>query len=225
MGGRLRASPKKTCKSSSVGSPQPIKYFKQEDVPVTAGIVVDHSGSMGPKIGQVISAAQTFAKSSNPHDEMFVINFNEHVVPGLPPGVSFTGDPQALEAAINNFPSTGRTALYDAVIQGIDHLVLSNQKEKILLVIGDGGDNASKHDQHEVMEAVEKSDAIVYCIGLFDASDLHPNPGFLRNLGRKTGGEAFFPRETEQAVSLLRADRQRHPRTIHDRLCAHGQQA
>src|SRR5689334_9762070 len=35
---------------------QPIKYFSHEDVPVTVGLVVDNSGSMGPKRRDVIAA-------------------------------------------------------------------------------------------------------------------------------------------------------------------------
>ena len=63
---------------------QQIKLFKHEDVPVTAGLVVDHSGSMKPKLAEVSAAARTFVQASNPEDEMFVVNFNEHVELGLP---------------------------------------------------------------------------------------------------------------------------------------------
>ena len=54
---------------------EPIKHFSHEDIPVTVGIVIDNSGSMAPKRAEVIAAALAFAASSNPLDQMFVVNF------------------------------------------------------------------------------------------------------------------------------------------------------
>jgi VWFA-related protein len=179
---------------------QTIHYFRQEDVPVTAGIIVDHSGSMRSQMKDVISAAQTFARASNARDKMFVINFNEHVAYGLPDNLQFTDSPAILKTAIDGFPTTGRTAIYDAVLEGIRRVNLGGHQEKILVVISDGSDDASKHRLGEVMEAAEKSEAIIYCIGLFSANGEKPNPDFLRQLARKTGGEAFFPKESQQVI-------------------------
>src|SRR5687768_9250512 len=58
---------------------QAIRLFRNEDLPVTVGLVVDHSGSMRPKLTSVLAAARTFVRSSNPADQMFVVNFNEKV--------------------------------------------------------------------------------------------------------------------------------------------------
>jgi hypothetical protein len=59
------------------GVPQPIRLFSNEDIPVTVGLVVDHSTSMFPKLAEVTAAARAFVRSSNREDEMFVVNFNE----------------------------------------------------------------------------------------------------------------------------------------------------
>src|SRR5579863_58749 len=64
--------------------PQSIRLFRHEDIPVVAGLLVDHSGSMRPKIAEVIAGARAFVRSSNPADRMFVVNFNEAVSLGLP---------------------------------------------------------------------------------------------------------------------------------------------
>ena len=71
-------------------APQTIRFFQHEDAPVAVGLVVDKSGSMGRKRKDVIAAALTFARSSNSHDEMFVVNFNEHVSFGLPDTTLFS---------------------------------------------------------------------------------------------------------------------------------------
>src|SRR5258708_18704463 len=56
---------------------QKLSVFKQEDVPVSFGLVIDNSGSMRDKRPQVNAAALTFVKTSNQQDEGFVVNFND----------------------------------------------------------------------------------------------------------------------------------------------------
>ena len=91
-----------------------IKYFSHEDIPVTVGLVVDNSGSMGPKRRDVIAAALAFARSSNPQDQMFVVNFNEQVSLGLPGDMRFSAQARQLQIALPGL-QRGETALYDAV--------------------------------------------------------------------------------------------------------------
>src|ERR1035441_1405998 len=80
---------------------QQIKHFSQKDIPVTAGILVDNSGSMRPKRDDVIAAALAFARSSNPQDQMFVVNFNDRVSFGLPANMPFTDRQEQLQLALS----------------------------------------------------------------------------------------------------------------------------
>src|ERR1700694_157353 len=93
------------------GALQQIKYFSHEDIPVTVGLVIDNSGSMGSKRAEVISAALAFARSSNPQDQMFVVNFNEHVRFALPDNTPFTDQVPQLEVALSKIITNGQTAL------------------------------------------------------------------------------------------------------------------
>src|SRR5580698_2554440 len=124
---------------------QPIKYFSHEDVPVTVGLVVDNSGSMKPKRQNVIAASLAFARSSNPQDQMFVVNFNEKVSFGLPVNIAFTDQVSQLQVALSRIAPDGETALYDAVAIALEHLKKGNRDRKVLIVVSDGGDNVSKH--------------------------------------------------------------------------------
>ena len=184
------------------GIVQHIALFRHEDVPVTVGLIIDHSGSMKPKLRDVIAAADTFAHVSNPGDHMFVVDFNEKVWLGLPAGVPFTADAFKLEDAISQSPPDGKTALYDAIAQSLERLDQSKRDTKVLIVISDGGDNASKHKLPQVMRMAEESTATIYAIGLFNEDDPDRNPRVLRGLARVTGGEAFFPKETAAAMGL-----------------------
>ena len=97
--------------------PQQIRLFQHEDIPVIAGLLVDHSGSMQPKIAEVVAGARAFSRSSNPKDRMFVVNFNETVSLGLPTAIAFTANADQLEGAIWRAPAFGETALYDAIVK------------------------------------------------------------------------------------------------------------
>ncbi len=186
------------------GVPQQIALFRHEDIPVTAGLVVDHSGSMRRKIREVVAAAGTFARSSNPDDQMFVVNFNDSVSLGLPDHVRFTGHTSELARAISGLATVGKTALYDAIWLAQQQVEMGNRDKKALIVISDGGDNASTHSLAQIMRLSEESNTIIYAIGLFDEYDNDRNPEVLKRLAQATGGQAFFPKELGDVVSICR---------------------
>ena len=184
------------------GVRQPIKYFSHEDVPVTVGLVVDNSGSMRPKRHDVIAAAMAFARSSNPQDQMFVVNFNETVSLGLPGNIPFTDQMAQLQLALSRVAADGETALYDAIAVALDHLKTGDRDKKVLIVVSDGGDNASKHKLAEIMALSGQPGAIIYTVGIFDDQDPDQNPGVLKRLAKETGGQAFLPESLQEVTPI-----------------------
>jgi VWFA-related protein len=183
------------------GRLEAIHDFSQRDIPLTVGLVVDSSTSMRPKREHAILAALSFVRLSNPEDEAFVVNFNERVSFGL--RQPFSADPDQLRAAFLKVPCEGRTALYDAVVAATEHLALGTRDKKALILVSDGGDNSSRHDLRQALEAIQRSEAIVYTIGLYDDQDPERNPGVLRQLARASGGEAFFPQRSTELPDIL----------------------
>jgi len=181
---------------------QQIKDFSHEDLPVTVGLVIDNSLSMAPKHADVIAAALSFARSSNPQDQMFVVNFNEHVSYGLPAKIQFTDKLDQLQLALSNIKAIGETALYDALAVSLEHLQQGKHDKKVLVLISDGGDNASKNSLTQVIEMARRSGAIIYTIGIFDEQDSDQNPGVLKRFAKETGGESFFP-ESSKELDLI----------------------
>jgi Ca-activated chloride channel family protein len=181
---------------------QTVKHFSHEDVPVTVGLVVDNSGSMGPKRHDVIAAALAFARSSNPQDQMFVVNFNEKVSFGLPDNTAFTDQPAQLQVALSRVAAGGETALYDAIAEALEHLKQGDRDKKVLVVVSDGGDNASKHKLGEIMALVGQPGVIIYTIGIFDDQDADRKPGVLKRLAKATGGEAFLPESLNDVTPI-----------------------
>ena len=184
------------------GRPQQISLFRREDTPVSVGLVVDHSRSMGPKLAEVAAAILSFAQSSNPQDEMFVVDFNDSVSLEQPGGNPFTHEPRELASAISAVSADGQTALYDAVIEGLNHLQLAHGDKRALVIISDGGDNASRHKYAEVLALARRSQTIIYSVGLVGADSQEENPVILQRLCNDTGGTAFFPEARQSVVTV-----------------------
>jgi Ca-activated chloride channel family protein len=184
------------------GRPMPIELFTNQDTPVTVGLIIDASSSMRPKMSEVLAASLAFARSSNPDDELFAIRFNDDVQDAVTDHRFLRADDlTALEAAVASMRPDGRTALYDALVAGLDRLAEGSRPRKVLIVVSDGGDNASQATLDRVLARARGSSAAIYTIGLFDDDDLDRNPGVLKSLAQTTGAERFLPRTP---VDLLR---------------------
>ncbi|MEI9974011.1 MAG: VWA domain-containing protein [Ignavibacteriota bacterium] len=172
--------------------------------PVTVGLLMDESQSMGNKRDDVLAAANTLIAEGNPQDETFVLNFNDRVRRGLPEGQLFSSDIQQLNDALYRGHPMGRTALYDALFDGLSQLDLGHRDKKALVLISDGGDNASHHLRREVFDKLDRSIATVYAVGLYDAEDPDRDPRLLRHIAGVSGGEAFFPASSASMTDVCR---------------------
>ena len=182
-------------------TPQEITFFGGADVPVAVGLILDNSGSMIARHTMVVAGGVAFAESSRPEDELFTIHFNEHVRYGLPDGMLFTNRNLLLRAALARYPAGGKTALHDAVIAGLAHLGRSMHQKRVLVVLSDGEDNASLHNEHEMLDRARANDAIIYTVSSAQRDRARGgNPSVLRDLAEITGGEALFPRSEDAVV-------------------------
>ena len=182
-------------------NPQKITFFGGADVPVAVGLVLDASGSMIAREHMVITGGAAFARTSHPEDELFTIHFNEAVKYGLPATMRFTNNLSLLHSALAAYRPGGRTALYDAVIAGLEHLEQSTHQKHVLVVLSDGEDNASTHSQNDMVERARASDAIIYTVSNANRRIGMPgNPGVLRKLADVTGGVAYFPGSDEKVI-------------------------
>jgi VWFA-related protein len=175
------------------GVEQKVVSFNSGDIPVEAGLVLDDSGSMRNKRADVNQAGVDFVKASNPRDQIFVVNFNDHVRMGLPPAIPFTDNIDLLRAALSKDRPEGRTALYDAIALALQHLDQGQEGKKTLVIVSDGGDNFSTVNQAKALSLIEESHATIYTVGIYDPEDEDRNPRLLEKIARISGGESFFP--------------------------------
>jgi Ca-activated chloride channel homolog len=90
------------------------------------------------------------------------------------------------------------------VVEGLRQLEQGRRDKKTLVLISDGGDNASQTTRKEMFEAVEKSAATIYTIGIFDQEDPDRNPGILKQLAKMSGGVAYFPASPAGMLPICR---------------------
>ncbi len=190
------------------GKQQNIISFHHEDIPVAMGIVIDNSGSMREKREKVNQAALNLVRSSNPRDEVFVVNFNDEYYLDQ----DFTNDLLKLKEALEKIDARGGTALYDAVVASADHLKRNARLDKkVLFVVTDGEDNASNESLEQAVRRLQDEvGPQVYAIGILGDEE-HPKRAkrALEIIAQRTGGMAFFPRtldEVDQITSTIAHD-------------------
>ena len=185
------------------GQPQVITQFRHEDVPVAVGIVIDNSGSMRLKRSAVNTAALNFVRSSNPQDEVFIVNFDTDAYLDA----DFTSSIPKLQEGLEKIVAKGGTALYDAVFAAATHLEKKAKLEKrVLLLVTDGWDNASTLSLEQAVQSVQTENApTIYTVGILDEEGKKKGKRALKELAEQTGGVAFFPRDLTEVDSITRA--------------------
>lgn len=181
---------------------QKIKDFKREDIPVSVGLLVDNSGSMRDKRPRVNAAALTFVRTSNPSDEVFIVNFNDEAFLDK----DFTSNLDELKEGLEKIDSRGGTAYYDAIQQSIDHVKDRGRKsKKVLLVVTDGEDNASRINLEQLVKYAQQTEVVVYTVGLLGEENNRSAKRArkaMEAVSDATGGAAFFPKELNEVEAV-----------------------
>jgi len=162
---------------------------------------------------RVIAASAAFVESSNPNDEVFALVFDDHVRSVLDPSAPFTDDARVLHRALMDvFMPAGRTALYDAIQSGLQYVRRGSRDRHALVVLSDGGDNASHAGFAATLAATQASNAIVYTVALVAPGDDTADPARLGKFAETSGGTAFAPTDiagVENAFQQISRDLRR----------------
>ncbi len=181
---------------------QEIKDFKREDIPVSVGILVDNSGSMRDKRVRVNAAALTFVRTSNRNDEVFIVNFNDEAFLDK----DFTSNLEELKEGLEKIDSRGGTAYYDTIRMSLDHVTGRGRRTKrVLLVITDGEDNASRFTLERLIKYIQQTDVVIYSVGLLgddSARAARRARKSIEAVSEATGGAAFFPANIDEVEGI-----------------------
>ncbi len=173
--------------------PQQITHFGAQDTPVSVGLVVDASGSMGYKMAKTREAVAEFFKQSHRKDEYLLVEFNNR--PRMI--TEFTRDTADLQNELIYTESKGRTSLIDAVYLAVSRMRQASNPRKAVLIISDGGDNSSRYTERELRRLVKEADVQIYAIGLFEPVGSRATleevagPDLLTRITAISGGQQF----------------------------------
>ncbi|MFN7944528.1 MAG: VWA domain-containing protein [Blastocatellia bacterium] len=177
------------------GIRQEIALFRDEDAPLTLGIVYDVSHSMKPLTVQAVHALRGLFENSHDDDEYFIIAFNDR--PKLVQ--DFTSLPQEILNRTVFIKSKGSTALFDATYLALEKVRQGRHPKKALLIISDGEENSSRYSYGELRKTLKETDAQIYAIGI---SQYGNGVGTLENITETTGGLTFFPQEESEVTDI-----------------------
>ncbi len=136
------------------------RFFWSEDVPCSAGLVLDASGSMRTALGIVKDSAQTFVRTANPEDEFLLLTVS--TLPAA--GSGFTTDAADLQEDIALTQPGGFTALIDTVYLGLNQMRKARNPQRALVILSDGIENHSRYSKGELLRAALEADVQIYAI-------------------------------------------------------------
>lgn len=181
------------------GEPQKIAVFGREsELPLSIVLALDTSLSTHKDLRLELDSAKKFARDIlRPVDGLSVYTFDENVNEMVP----FTSNVKRIDRGLDRIRGGSATALYDAVWLG-SRALLKRQGRKVMVLITDGGDTASKVDYPEALRAAQESEAIVYSIIIVPIeADAGRNTGgehALMQLSRDTGGKYYYAQAPQQ---------------------------
>jgi Ca-activated chloride channel homolog len=175
------------------GARQEISEFVPANAPREIVVAVDMSGSMAQAMPKLRDAVQGFLASLRGDDHVTLVAFNDAL---------FTlarreTDAAARARAVARLAAWGGTALYDAILKGLD-LLDKRRGRKALVVFTDGDDTASRATLDDVQRRAERSDAPVYAIGQGRGAEDASLRSLLGRITRMSGGRAFATSDPDE---------------------------
>ena len=139
------------------------------------------------------SAVKTFVSLFNAQkDYICIIGFSKTVDIELP----LTNDTSRINVAVDSMHADFSTALYDAMIAGIDR-IKNAEGIKVLVALTDGQDNMSKARWNDVVDKANKEEIPIYIIGLGDA-----NIDTLTLIANSTKGQLYYTRSSNSLNTI-----------------------
>ena len=169
------------------GRQQAITHFASEDVPLELVAAIDISGSMAPAMPKLKKAVKEFLGAVPTQDQVTLLGFNDSIFTLT----RKTTDPAERIKAVDRLAPWGSTALYDALLRGVE--MLGRQAgRKALVVFTDGEDQGSHATINDVERRLQSSDVTLYMIGQGRGVTLEPLKKIMEHLSVPTGGRALF---------------------------------
>jgi len=183
------------------GREQKIRYFSREhDQPVIAGFVLDLSNSSRVHWKNFQNTAQEMVWALLTEDKAkkysgFLVTYSTEA----DLAVNTTPDPEPIVDKIRTLKPGGGAALFDAIALAITkHNQIKGEPiepRRVLIVFGDGNDNASKHTLDQVIELAQRNLVTIYVVSTTAFGFASEGTPAIERLASETGGRVESPLE------------------------------
>jgi Ca-activated chloride channel family protein len=177
------------------GKPQEIALFENTVQPFTVVVMLDFSASMTMHLDLLKEAAESFLLRMLPEDKGQVGAFSDRIQFSG----TFISNRDRLIASLRDLDFGNSTKLYDAIDASISTLE-PLEGRRVVLVFTDGDDTDSRVGMGQVRDRAQRSDIMIYAIGLRSRMagrpPTAPDSG-LRKMAEATGGGYFELSKTD----------------------------
>ena len=181
------------------GKEQKISFFSREhSQPVVVGFLLDLSSSMRMHWKNYSEAAQEMVLTLLPDDKRYsgyLITYNQDAELAI----NTTSKAEPIMEKIRKIKPGGGAALYDAIYMACTSRSLVKgepfEPRRVIVVIGDGHDNASKKGLEEVIEIAQRNLVTIYGISSVAFGFSSEGEKILTRLTEETGGRVVYPLE------------------------------
>jgi VWFA-related protein len=177
--------------------PQQIRFFTRErSQPVVVGFLLDMSTSSRIHWQNFQNAASELVQNlltGDPRYSGYLIDYAQDAEVA----VDTTKDPEPIVDKIRKLKPGGGAALYDAIYLACTSRKLVHgepiEPRRVIVIIGDGHDNASKHSLSQVIELAQRNLVTIYCISTQAFGFANESDDNLVRLAEETGGRVVYP--------------------------------
>jgi VWFA-related protein len=177
--------------------PQAIRFFTRErSQPVVIGFLLDLSSSSRVHWKNYQDAITELVQVLLTGDKKYsgyLIDYAQDAEVA----VNTTNDPEPIVDKIRKLKPGGGSALFDAIYLACTSRKLVQgepiEPRRIIVILGDGHDNASKHSLQQVIELAQRNLVTVYCISTEAFGFANESSNTLVRLAQETGGRVVYP--------------------------------
>ena len=182
------------------GKEQQIQFFTRErSQPVVVGFLIDLSNSSRLHWKNYQDAAvemvQNLIPGDNPKFSGYLIGYSNTADLLMDTAT----DPEPMVQKLQKLKPSGGSALYDAIYMACTSRKLIQgepiEPRRILVIIGDGHDNASKKTLDEALEIAQRNLVTIYGVSTVAFGFANEDAKNLVRLAEETGGRVEYPLE------------------------------
>ncbi len=185
------------------GRQQKIAFFSRErNQPVVIGYLVDLSNTNRLQWDKLREAIQDLILATLSPDGKIDPRFSGYLIGYSTEAelmVNTTTDPEKLLERVRKLKPGGGAAMYDAIYQACTSRTLVKgepiEPRRVLVIVGDGHDTASKKTLDEVLEIAQRNLVTIYGVSTTSFGFYSEGDERLRRLTNATGGRVVYPLE------------------------------